>query len=235
MEYIRKFNTYNDDDLVLEKLNIKSLFDVFKTTPNKRLATIIVGSLLTIFSATQAIDYINRQVIKPIQKEILIDSVSKYKEPSELHLSQDGWDHIRNEEKLRLKAYDLNDGHITIGYGHAQPETSSKYKVGKTITKEKANKLFREDVNEAAEGVKRMFRQWKEEGINVKVTQNQYDAMVSIAFNMGISSFRQTEFVQKIKKNQLDKAAELIKITGISDDFPGLETRRLKEYEIFIA
>jgi lysozyme len=234
MEYIRNFNDYNDN-LVLEKLDIKSLFNNFKTNTNIKIASVIVGSLLTIFTSTQAIDYINRQNINNNQKEILIDAISKFKVPTELHLSQKGWDHIRNEEKLVLKAYNLGDNHITIGYGHAQPEKTSKYRVGKSITKEKANKLFREDVNEAAEGVKRMFRQWKEQGIDVKVTQNQYDAMVSIAFNMGVEGFRKTEFVQQIKRNQLDKAAELIKVTGISDDFPGLETRRLKEYQTFVS
>jgi len=234
MEYIRNFNDYNDD-LVLEKLNITSLFNTFKNNANLKIASIIVGSLLTIFSATQAIDYVNRQNMSNNQKEILIDTISKYKDPSELHLSQEGWNHIRNEEKLRLKAYDLHDRHITIGYGHAQSIATSKYKVGQKITKEKANKLFREDVNEAAAGVKRMFEQWKEQGINVKITQGQYDAMCSMVFNIGIDGFRQTEFVQKIKSNQLDKAAELIKVTGVSDDFPGLEKRRLKEYQLFIA
>ena len=234
MEYIRNFNDYNDD-IILEKLNLTSLFNSFKTNANLKIATIIAASLLTIFSATQAIDYVKRQNMDNVKKEMLMDSIAKYKNPIDLHLSQEGWDHIRNEEKLVLKAYDLHDGHITIGYGHAQPESTSKYKVGQSITKEKANKLFREDVNDAASGVKRMFQQWKNDGIDVKVTQNQYDVMVSMCFNMGISNFRQSEFVQMIKGNQLDKAAELIKVTGLRDNFAGLETRRLKEYQLFIA
>ena len=36
-----------------------------------------------------------------------------------------------------------------------------------------------------------------------------------MAYNMGVSEFRQTDFVQKLKHNDLEQAAELIKITGV--------------------
>jgi hypothetical protein len=51
---------------------------------------------------------------------------------------------------------------------------------------------------------------------------------------MGVSGLRGTEFVDYIKKNELDKAAEILKNTGINKKFPGLEIRRQSEYEKFI-
>ena len=235
MEYILKFNIYSDD-LVLEKLNIKSLFNNFKLTSNKNLAIIIVSGLLSIYSISQSIEYIyNKYDINYTQKELLINTLQNFKNPLELRLSQNGWDFIRQEEKLKLRAYDLKDGYITIGYGHAEPVKTSKFRVGDKISKEDANKLLIKDINTAAKGVKRMFEQWKKQGIDIKITQNQYDVLVSIAFNMGIGGLRNSDFIQHLKNNDLESAAELIKTTGISDKFRGLEIRRQKEYEKFIS
>ena len=98
-----------------------------------------------------------------------------------------------------------------------------------------ANKLLITDVNIAAKGVRRIFEEWKEQGINIKITQNQYDILTSLAFNMGVEKLRTSKFIQMIKKNKLSKAAKLIKTTGVDDKFPGLESRRLIEYKKFIS
>ena len=88
--------------------------------------------------------------------------------------------------------------------------------------------LFRSD------GIRRMFNQWKNDGINIKITQNQFDVLVSLAFNMGITGLRNTKFIDNLKDNKLKKSAELLKTTGISDKFPGLKIRRIDEYKKFI-
>ena len=163
------------------------------------------------------------------------NTISKYKDPTILYLSNTGLNHIKNHEKLRLKAYRLGDGKITIGYGHSEPKRKSKYKIGHRISVDIANMLLHTDAKTAADGVKRMFDQWKDDGIDIKVTQNQFDVMVSMVFNMGITAFRSSGFAYRLRRNELDKAAELIKVTGISDKFPGLELRRLAEYEMFIS
>lgn len=236
MEYIKTFENYNDD-LIVEKLNLQPLFDKLKKSVNKKtVAKLIVGSLLTVLTVSQTVNFINsRADLDNAEKVSLIDTISKYKDPLTLELSSVGLEHIKNHEKLRLRAYKIGDGKITIGYGHAKPIKKSKYRVGQKITVEIANKLLQSDINVAVSGVKRMFKQWNDVGIHIKVTQNQFDAMVSMAFNMGISSFRQTEFVQKLKQNDLENAAELIKSTRLNDKFPGLVDRRIIEYTMFVS
>lgn len=236
MEYIKTFEAYNEE-LIVEKLNLQPLLDKLKKSVNKKtVAKLIVGSLLTVLTVSQAVNFINsRQDLDKVEKVALIDTISKYKDPLTLQLSEIGLEHIKNHEKLRLKAYKIGDGKITIGYGHAKPIRKSKYRVGQRITVEIANKLLREDVAVATDGVKRMFKQWNEKGIYVKVTQNQFDAMVSMAFNMGVSAFRQSAFVRKLKQNDLESAAELIKTTNLNDNFPGLEDRRMIEYAMFVS
>jgi GH24 family phage-related lysozyme (muramidase) len=70
---------------------------------------------------------------------------------------------------------------------------------------------------------------------NYELTQNQYDVLVSLAFNMGVENLRKTRFIQLIKRNNFTGAAKQIKKTGLRHNFPGLKERRLEEYKRFIS
>lgn len=234
---IKTFENYNSEFLLVEKLELQPLFDQLKKSVNKKIiATIIVGSLLSILNPVQAINYIeNNSDLSSKDKIELVNVIPTYKFPTNLKLSQNGWDFIRDNEKFIEVARKLGDGMITVGYGHAEPIKTSKYKVGYKISRSEAHKLFLEDVNIAARGVKRIFKEWENIGIKIKITQNQYDVIVDLAYNMGISNLRQTKFVQALKKYDLQKAANLIRETGLEEDFPGLEERRKKEFIKFIT
>ena len=234
---IKTFENYNSEFLLVEKLELQPLFDQLKNSVNKKIiATIIVGSLLSILNPAQAINYIeNNSDLSSKDKIELVNVIPTYKYPKNLKLSQKGWDFIRDNEKFIEVARKLGDGMITVGYGHAEPIKTSKYKVGYKMSKTEAHRLFLEDVNIAARGVKRIFKEWENIGIKIKITQNQYDAIVDLAYNMGISNLRQTKFVQALKKYDLQKAANLIRETGLEEDFPGLEERRKKEFIKFIT
>ena len=160
---------------------------------------------------------------------------SNYKDINDIKLSQTGWDMIRNEEKLKTIAYAIGDGMITIGYGHAERTNNSKYNVGDEISPEEATKMFHKDVNRISKGVRRLFKRWKNKGIDIKLTQNQYDAIISLTYNTGVSGMLKTEFIQHIKKGNYKAAADSLKTTRINKKFPGLEKRRQREYEHFIS
>lgn len=263
MKYIKTYNEHNDI-LVLENFNIKNMLKKIKESKNKKkIAKSIIIMLLSVYSITQINSFIEKQDLDNKSKNILLDeleskkinklmfdkisksksdSLLKYKSPTKMILSQDGWDQLRIEEgsifhkgEPVLKAYKIGDGMITIGYGHAEMISNSTYNVDDTITKEEANKLFIIDVNKAASGVKRMFEQWKKEGIDIRLTQSQYDVCVSIAFNKGVAGFRKSSFVQEIKKGDMIAAAEKIKQEGINSKYKGLRKRRLRESEKFLA
>lgn len=237
MEYLKSYQAFNDEDLLIEGINLRPLFNKLKQSINKKaIAHLIVGSMLTIMATNQVIDFIeSRRDITDEDKTELIEAIEKFKNPLEMRLSHDGWEHIKQEEGLRLKAYKIGDGMITVGYGHAEKIGKTKLKVGQTITREQAVQYLIEDVNVAAQGVKRMFKQWQDEGVNIKITQNQYDVLVSMAYNLGVGGLRRTEFVQHLKNNDLEKAAHTIKTTGVSKKFPGLSKRRLREFQKFIS
>jgi len=152
-----------------------------------------------------------------------------------LHTSEKAIKLIKKHEKLRLKAYNIGDNRITIGYGHAEPIQTSRYKIGDRITREQAEKLFKKDLEIAEKGIKRMFVRWKSAGIKIELTQSMFDAMVSMTFNMGVYGMATTNFIQYIKQGDFEAAADSIKTTKINDKFPGLENRREDEYELFIG
>ena len=149
-------------------------------------------------------------------------------------ISDAGKDLIKDHEKLRLTAYAIGDGMITIGWGHAEPKATSKFKLGQKITPEQANILFTKDIQIAENAVKRIFKQWEEDGKDVKITQSMFDAMVSMTFNMGSKGIRTTDFIQKLKNKDYLDAAEIIKNTRVSSKFPGLEKRRTEESDLFL-
>jgi GH24 family phage-related lysozyme (muramidase) len=61
-----------------------------------------------------------------------------------------------------------------------------------------------------------------------------YDAMVSMAYNMG-PKIKNKKFIDAIKQGDYELARKLITQTSSSlfDDFPGLKTRREKEAKMF--
>ena len=188
--------------------------EIIETTENNIAKTELVDTVRTILKDTNAVNSMD---------------VSK------LSVDSKGIEAIKYEEKLKLNAYDIDDGMITIGYGHAEKKKHAKYKMGDEITEKEAEELLRGDLKEAEDGVKRMFKQWGDKGIKRELTQNQYNSMVSMAFNMGVGGLRRSKIARSIKKGDYDTAAEHIKTTRISKKHPGLEKRRMREYKMFIS
>jgi GH24 family phage-related lysozyme (muramidase) len=169
-------------------------------------------------------------------------TMNEFKDPTTFKLSQRGWNMIKQEEgdpkkpeEPVLKAYRLGDGMITIGWGHAEKIKKSKYRVGQEISREEAQKLLVDDVNNAANGLHRLFNKWKTEGINVKINQNQYDVLVSMALNMGVNGLRGSNIIKELKRGNHQKAGDLIKKQNLDSKFTGLKNRRERESDMFLS
>jgi len=230
---------------------------VFQRTKNlsiEKKKTILIYALtsLLMFSNSDAIfrvintdNFIKSELFSsPELSKVVKDKLeeSPFKDATQLKLSQDGWDQIKAEEgdpknpgEPVLKAYKLGDGKITVGWGHAEPAKKSHYKKGQVITREEAKKLLQKDLGEAADGVRRIFKEWKEKGIERKITQDQFDALVSMAYNMGINGLRNSDVIQHIKKGDYKTAGESIKKQSLSKKFTGLESRREREADLFLS
>ncbi len=102
-----------------------------------------------------------------------------------LSLSQNGVDLIKSFEGLRLNSYQDSAGVWTIGYGH-----TAGVGPGQTITREQAESLLRQDVQWAQDAVR--------DNVDVPITQNQFDALVSFTFNVGAGAFGSSTLLSKL-------------------------------------
>lgn len=110
--------------------------------------------------------------------------------------SNNGITFITKHEGLRLKAYQDSIGIWTIGIGNTYYEDGSKVKEGDEITLERANSLFRHVLTPYELGV--------DVRTNDNITQNQFDALVSFTYNVGVTNFSKSTLLKKININPND-------------------------------
>lgn len=92
---------------------------------------------------------------------------------TDMKMSDAGLEFLINEEGERLRAYKDVAGVWTIGVGH----TGKDVHPGKRITKEESRELLRKDV--------KFFELQVNNSIKVVLKQHEFDACVSLAFNIG--------------------------------------------------
>lgn len=138
-----------------------------------------------------------------------------------MELSQSIKSKIKAWEGCRLTAYRCPAGVLTIGYGHTGPDVTP----GKRITQAEAAALFEADIKKFADGVATRLRA---AGIN----NDQFDALVSLAYNIGIGAFQKSTLFKKVMANPADPTirAEFAKwVRGGGTVLPGLVKRRVAE------
>ena len=91
-------------------------------------------------------------------------------------ISKNGLDLIKHFESLQLKAYKCSANVWTIGYGHTK-----NVKEGDRISQDQANCFLMQDLYSVERAIVRL--------VKVKLNQNQFDALCSLIFNIGISTF----------------------------------------------
>ena len=147
--------------------------------------------------------------------------------------SQAGIDFIKSHEGLRLTTYLDQAGLPTIGYGHLIKPTESNL-LNTTITVEQAEALLKNDLIPAETVVNSQ--------IFVPLTQQKYDALVSLVFNIGQGAFTTSTLKGRIN-NSYDKAdiAEAWKrwnkvtINGVLTESTGLTKRRQDEINLYFS
>lgn len=139
-------------------------------------------------------------------------------------MNEDAIELIKGFEKLYLEAYLCPAGVWTIGWGHTKG-----VKPGMKITEEQAEELLEEDMQEAIRVVERL---------NVDLSDNQYNALVSFVFNIGGSAFARSTIRRKILANPNDKniRAEFMRwVYADGEKLKGLERRREEEAELYFS
>lgn len=148
---------------------------------------------------------------------------------------------IKYWEGVRLKAYKAHpsEEYWTIGYGHYGSDVYE----GMEITAEQADAYFEQDIAQFEVEARRINEKY---GLNAN--QNQFDALVSLAYNFGpgwVEANTGWRLARYIKSNFRDSYGNPIPDLEIADAFavlcsaggeilPGLVKRRINEAEIFL-
>lgn len=148
---------------------------------------------------------------------------------------------IKYWEGVRLKAYKAHpsEEYWTIGYGHYGSDVYE----GMEITAEQADAYFEQDIAQFEAAARRINEKY---GLNAN--QNQFDALVSLAYNFGpgwVEANTGWRLARYIKSNFRDSYGNPIPDLEIADAFavlcsaggeilPGLVKRRINEAEIFL-
>lgn len=141
-----------------------------------------------------------------------------------MNLSNAGIDFIKQWEGLRLRPYDDGYGNLTIGYGHL-------IKAGErfgAITEGQAEQIL---VNDLA-----YFMNQVNSLVRVPLTQSQFDALVSLAFNWG--QFAQSSHLQRLNAGDYAGTARRIgehPVTSGGVFSRGLANRRRAEKAMFLS
>ena len=138
-------------------------------------------------------------------------------------------DAIKDHEALRLTAYLPTKNDVwTIGWGHTKTA-----KQGMVITEAQAEQLIRDDLAWVEDAIDNL--------VKVTLTQNQRDALGSLIFNIGATSFSKSTVLRKLNAKDYLGAADAFlmwdkqkdKQTGEMVRLKGLTKRRQQERNLF--
>jgi len=161
---------------------------------------------------------------------------------AKMKISKKGLNHlIKLEGGVKLKMYNdygASKGHCTIGVGHlihkgiCNGVHASERIYLKGITLAQAKKHLKNDLKIAEKIINR--------AIVVPLTQNQFNALVSFVFNVGVSAFRHSTLKRFINKKQYIKASNefpkwnKMNIGGVKKKSLGLVNSRKAEKALFL-
>lgn len=165
-----------------------------------------------------------------------------------MKINQEGIDLIKAFEGLldgdpsttNLDPYVDPIGILTIGWGHAivfgkkmlknnsLDLTMAKRIYPNGITMQQAENLLRQDIENHVNGIRNM--------IKVPLNDNQFSAVASLAFNIGVNNFRKSSVLLNINKRDFQKAADAFRSWNKAGKkvLKGLVRRREEERRLFL-
>ena len=141
-----------------------------------------------------------------------------------MNIGESGTKLIQSFEQCKLDAYMPTKNDVwTIGWGHTGVEVIK----GLSWTQDQADEAFRKDIL------------WVETCINnnitAPITQNEFDALCSLIFNIGCPAFRGSTLLRLLNSADFDSAAQQFKKWNkqAGQELAGLTRRRGQEYNLF--
>lgn len=143
---------------------------------------------------------------------------------AKMNISDAGVEFIANHEGFRSSVYKDTGGLDTIGFGHLVTKCEHFYE---PITLEEGLKLFKTDLERFVNCIRA--------NVKVKLNQNQFDALVSLAYNIGTSAFIKSTVARLLNAGDYDgAAAHILDWKYDASHKPVLLSRREAERALFV-
>ena len=145
-----------------------------------------------------------------------------------MEVNKAGRDLIKKFEGCKLKAYKCPAGLWTISWGLTFYPDGTKVKEGDVITQQQAEDYFNAIVDDFAKKADALIKS--------NVTDNNFSALVSFAYNVGMGNFQRSTLLRKVNANPKDKTilAEFKKWTRANGEvLKGLVRRRDAEAKLY--
>lgn len=134
---------------------------------------------------------------------------------------------MKQWEGLSLKSYRCPAGVWTIGYGHTGADVTPDMEISRAA----ASAIFGSDIARFESGLAPVLA-------GVELTQGQYDALLSLSYNIGLEAFKGSTLLRKVKANPNDSTipAEFSRwVYAQGKKLPGLVARRAGEAKVYVA
>lgn len=142
-----------------------------------------------------------------------------------MHISQRGINLIKRFEGFRAQAYKPVPGEQfwTIGYGDYGPHVRK----GQVITEAEGERRLRARLLE--------FERAVDQAVTTHINQNRFDALVSLAYNIGVGAFKTSTVLRMVNQRKFRRAALAFAlwVRGANGPLPGLVRRRAAEARLF--
>lgn len=180
------------------------------------------------------VDYANDLLRKMDVEQVKIELINKYKPNWHMKLSDDGFEMLAVFEGFRSKPYLDAVGVPTIGYGNTYYLDGKKVKMSDPpISKDEAKQLKMAVINQDfAPVVNRLLEVQIKNG---QITQNMFDALISLAYNIGVGGLAKSSVIRHLKNGDKQKAGQAFLLWKNAGGKPILLKRRQKERDVFLA
>jgi GH24 family phage-related lysozyme (muramidase) len=174
----------------------------------------------------KAIAYLQTNIPKPVLDKFaeLWRATPKAAPENHRSINQAGLNLIKEFEGCILNTYDDGVGVLTIGYGHTQGVTW-----GQSIIQSQAEELLKQDLNYFENSVTAL--------VKVSLTDNQFAALVSFTFNVGVGALTESTLLRLLNQSQYQAAADQFQrwVNGGGQVMAGLVRRREAERNLFLT
>jgi len=146
-----------------------------------------------------------------------------------MKINKAGINLIKKYEGFRSHAYRDAVGVWTIGYGHTSRAGNPYVSRGLKISRQQGETILARDVEKFARDIQPL--------IKVKLNENQFSALVSFAYNVGVGGFKKSSVLKRVNAGQFEAVPHRLSlwVKAGGRTLRGLVARRAAEADLFLA